>query len=160
MAEPVVTCTIAGLDKIQAELERLGLPMAKKILKASLQEGAAPILAEMQREAPEDTGFLDHHFNVKLSIKGREIAGAAYVGPQGHMDYPLRGGRYKDKINSRGKTYKSGRISVTAVARFFEYGTEKMPAYPFMSRSFIRQKENALYKIIAAMKRLIFQDRS
>lgn len=146
MAEPFVTCSISGLDVIQRELERMGMPLAKKILKTSLQEGADPILKEMQREAPKDTGFLDEHFNVKLSIKGKEIAGAAYVGPQGHMDYPLKGGRYKDKINSRGKTYKSGRISVTAVARFFEYGTEKMPAYPFMSRSFVRQRKTRYIK--------------
>ncbi len=159
MAEPIVTCKIDGAA-LQRELERMAHPDAIKVLRAALGAGAAPVLKEMQREATKDTGFLAEHFNIKFSMKGKDVQCAVFIGPQGKMDYPLKGGRFKDKINSSGRHYKSGRISVTAVARFFEFGTEKLGADPFISRSFNRQKENALFEIIRTLRTLLFANRS
>src|SRR5882672_2388921 len=136
MAEKFVSCEVTGLDKIQRELERLAGPQAKKAMKAALTAGAAVSSAEILRNAPKKTGFLAKNINTKFSVKGAGDQGAAYIGPKGHVDYPNSGGGYTEKINRKGKAYKSGRISATAVARFHEYGTQFMAANPFMSRAF------------------------
>lgn len=158
MPDKIITFKISGLDKIQQRLEEQPKKDANKILRVTLNAGADIVLAAMRTEAPRDSGFLEEHFDKKVSIK-KDIAGAAFVGPQGKMDYPFttghKGGRYTQKTNRRGKQYLSGRIPVVTVARFHEFGTRHEAANPFMSRSFDASKGTALDKIIEQFRLLL-----
>jgi len=135
-----VEVKISGLDQIQKRLEELRGPKARAAMRKSLADGSDIVLAEMQREAPRDTGFLDEHFNRKISTKDGGTSGTAFIGPQGKIKYPKRG-------VGAGRT-----ISVASVARFAEFGTSKQAANPFMSRSFATSKESVLQKIISTLK--------
>ena len=155
----IVETKISGLDEIQRRLEDLPRRQAGGILRKALRAGAAPVLSAMQNEAPHASGFLAEHFNTKISIKRNDIAGAAFVGPAGKMDYPFaaghRGGRYTEKTNAKGKQYLAGRIPVATVARFHEFGTRFEAANPFMSRAFDGTKQTALMGIINALRELV-----
>lgn len=149
----IVTINIAGLDKIQHELEVVPRRDANKILRTALKDGAGEILQGMHREAPKDSGFLDEHFGSRISLKGGGlVAGTAFIGPQGKINYPKRG------TGGRGGRMRT--IAVASVARFLEFGTSKMPANPFMTRAFESTKESALFKIIGTLRRMIFQERT
>src|SRR6202000_446753 len=90
------------------------------------------------------TGFLSEHFDVKTRIASKEIQGSAFIGPQGKMDYP-KNGSYKERKNAKGKVIqRMGRISVTSVARFLEFGTVKMAGKGFMTKAFEQSKDQAL----------------
>jgi HK97 gp10 family phage protein len=150
MAQDKFEFEIKGLTELQAKLERLPKKMANKVLRISLGRAATFILTRIVDMAPRLTGFMAEHFNVKISIKGDSIAGTAFIGPDGKMDYPNRGGGYKTRF----KTGKDdvGRIPVATVVRFNEFGTEKEPANPFMSRAWESSKEEAADILVAGIR--------
>lgn len=156
MANDGVTFNIKGLDQIQQALEEIPRNVAKKGLRAALRAGAVPMKNGMAEEAPKDTGFLSEHFGVRISVKGKEIAGSAFIGPEGHVDYPDKSGGYRDKINKKtGKASKVGRISVASVTRFLEFGTSKLTKNPFMTRAWEKLKNVSLEAIIAKLKSVV-----
>jgi HK97 gp10 family phage protein len=144
-----VTVKIHGLDELQQALEELPYKVAKKGLRAALAEGAAPIQEAMVNLAPHDTGFLAEHFNVKFKMRSDSLAGSAFIGPQGKIDYPAYvSGAYHIVRNKAGKVVKKvGKIAVATVARFLEFGTHKMAKKPFMTQAYETEKEQALARI-------------
>lgn len=140
---------IEGLDELQRKLEQLPDKVAKKSLRSALTAGARIILSAFVAFAPRATGFLAAHFDLHLSIRGSDLAGSAYVGPQGKMDYPNASGGYKERVNSAGRKSKLGRIAVASVARFLEFGTSKFGAKPFMTPAWESHKEVARDAIIS-----------
>jgi hypothetical protein len=92
MSNPI-TCTIKGLDELQAKLEALPKEMANTVLKDSLRDAAQAIAesiaARVPHEHPEfDTGLLAKSINVKIKLKQGVLAALAYIGPAGGVDYP------------------------------------------------------------------------
>ena len=137
------------LTQLQEALERKPKEDAKRIVRDALELGSLEFQKAIVQEAPKRTGFMASHFNIKFSFRGSKdgTSGAAFVGPNGRMDYPLTGGGYRKK-GSR----KVGRIPVISVVRFVEFGTSKMSANPFFTHAFEIAKESALYRVIAAIK--------
>lgn len=152
MAEKFVTCEIKGLAEIQKRLEELAGPAAKKAMRAALKEGAAPILREMQDEAPRESGFLAENFGTKISVKQGGVAGAAYVGVKGKVYYPEG---HERTVHVGGKSFKTKRLAAATVARFHEFGTRFMAAKPFMSRALVSKQAAALDRMIAAFKKTL-----
>jgi HK97 gp10 family phage protein len=148
-----VTVKITGLAELQEALEQLPEKVARKGVRSSLQAGAAPVLSGMVQEAPKRTGFLSEHFDAKISLTHDALAGTAYVGPEGKMDYPeYLSGAYRVVRKANGKIKKIGRIAVAAVARYSEFGTVKMEMNPFMTRAWEQNKEAALDALIKNLK--------
>lgn len=136
-------------NALQDALLRKPKADAKRIVRDGLELGSLAFKQAIMQEAPKRTGFMASHFNVKFSFRGSTdgTSGAAFVGPDGRMDYPNRSGGYRKK-GSR----KVGRIPVISVVRFIEFGTSKMSANAFFTRAFESAKETALYRVIAAIK--------
>jgi HK97 gp10 family phage protein len=131
-----VTVEVKGLKELQEKLEELPLKLAKKDLRSALRAGATLIKKAMIALAPRDTGFLSQHFSIKTKIKtGEEIAGSAFIGPQGKINYPK---------TSEGKKGIGRRIAVATVARFLEFGTIKMSKKPFMTQAIDSNKSDAI----------------
>jgi HK97 gp10 family phage protein len=143
---------ITGLSELQAKLESLPKKVANKVLRTSLREAGQIVAKEMARQAPRETGFLAEHFGIRTSIKRADIAGIAYIGPEGKIDYPNALGGYKETKNKKGKIRRLGRIAVASVARFLEFGTSKMAARPFMTQAWDASKEQALDVLIEGIK--------
>jgi len=142
-----VTTRIEGLDELQRKLEAMPEKVAKKGLRDALKAGARVTVSAFMAFAPRLTGFLAEHFDMHLSIRREDIAGSAYVGPQGKMDYPDAGGGYRIKETKSGRMKKVGRIAVASVARYLEFGTSKMPAKPFMTPAWESHKQVVLEEI-------------
>jgi HK97 gp10 family phage protein len=147
-----VTTEIKGLDELQRKLEAMPEKVAKKGLRDALKAGGRILVSALMAFAPRQTGFLSEHFDMRLSIRGEDIAGSAYVGPEGKMDYPDAGGGYREKENRKGKKYRVGRIAVASVARFLEFGTSRMAARPFMTPAWEAHKEIVRDAIIDKLK--------
>lgn len=143
-----VTFEIKGLDELQQALEELSEKVANKGVKAALKAGAEPIQNAMVTLAPKNTGFLAEHFSTKIKMVRDALAGSAFIGPQGKIEYPaFLSGAYNIVRRKSGKIVKVGRIAVATVARFLEFGTSKMSKKPFMTQAFETQKEEALARI-------------
>ena len=145
------TAEVQGLDQLQANMESLPYRIAKKGLRNALATGGQVIKYAMHSLAPKRSGFLAEHFGVRISAKQDLLAGTAWIGPQGKMDYPDKGGGYREKTNKKGKIRKVGRIAVASVARFLEFGTSKMQKKPFMTQAFDSNWQKALEVIKAAL---------
>lgn len=147
MGNEFVTINVQGLDQLQEALEAAKIKVAKRGLRAALKAGATIIKNAIVSGAPKDTGFLSEHFNIKISIMRNELAGSAFIGPAGKVDYPaFASGAYKIK-RVAGKAKRVGRIAVATVARWLEFGTSKMAKFPFMTSGFESNKDAALTAI-------------
>jgi HK97 gp10 family phage protein len=150
--KPIVTCKISGLQELQKALEGIPRQIARKGVRKALHAGGVIMQDAMTIEAPKDTGFLREHFGQRIKLlKGGDIGGSCYIGPEGKIDYPDRDGGYREKTNKSGGKYEVGRISVASVARYFQYGTVKMAANPFMTRAWEAKKEvtkNAMIDVL------------
>jgi HK97 gp10 family phage protein len=141
---------------LQYALEQKVKADAKAAVKSALLAGGTIFKDAVVANAPKDTGFLEEHFDLKLSFRGSDgTSGTAYVGPQGKVDYPDKDGGWRTKLNRRGKKYKVGRIPVATVARFLELGTSKMRARPFMSQAFESVKSSVMDAVIAKLREVL-----
>ena len=131
--------------ELQEALEQLPGKVALKGVRKSLQAAAEPVQGGMVTLAPRDTGFMAEHFSTKISMSREGLAGTAYIGPKGKVDYPAyASGAYNIVRNAKGKAKKIGRVAVATVARFLEFGTSKMAKHPFMTQAFEAFKHAAL----------------
>lgn len=147
-----VTVEVKGLDELQQGLEDMVEKLAKKGVRDALKAGAAPIQESMITLAPKNTGFLAEHFSTKVKMMRDALAGSAFIGPQGKMEYPaFLSGAYNIVRKKSGKVVKVGRIAVATVARFLEFGTSKMSKKPFMTQAFESNKETALARIATSL---------
>ena len=144
---------MVGLKELQAKLKDLAPRLTKRVVRAALDSGSEVMLVAMKGAVPRDTGFLEQHLNKRIRVFSREDAGAAWVGPEGRMDYPKQG-TYIERL-IRGQLRKTGRVAVATVARFPEFGTSKMPARPFMVRSFPSVRERVLESVVAKIKEML-----
>lgn len=153
MANEYLTVEVKGLDELQERLEALPAKFAKRSLRSALRAGAKVYAAACVAMAPKDTGFLSEHFNYRFKINRDELAGTAYIGPQGKVDYPkFMSGAYKVVRKANGKAMKVGRIAVVTVARFLEFGTSKMAKQPFMTQAGETYREQALNAVVKELK--------
>jgi HK97 gp10 family phage protein len=147
---------ITGLSELQGKLEDLPKKLANKILRQTLGQAGEIVRLAMARLAPKETGFLEEHFSTKTKIKRDLIAGSAFVGPEGKIDYPLNSlGEYREVRNKKGKSRKFGRIAVASVARFLEFGTSTRNAQPFMTQAWEQTKNQALDKIVGDLNEVL-----
>lgn len=154
----VVTVNIKGLDELQKKLEEVPRKISRRILKTALKNAAKLMIQAMAAMAPKDTGFLAEHFGMRIKLERGDIAGSAFVGPEGKIDYPNEDGGYRQKVSAKGKHFNIGRIPVVAVARFLEFGTRFMTKRPFMTQAFETTKERALNTIIEEIKTALEQE--
>lgn len=148
-----VTVEIKGLAELQQKLEALPEKVAKRGVRAGLRAGADVLRTAIIQLAPKATGFLSQHFGTKIKMTRDALAGTAYVGPQGKVDYPAyASGAYDIKRSKRGKAMKVGRIAVATVVRYLEFGTSKMAKHPFFTAAFDTTRDNILSTIIQRLK--------
>lgn len=152
------TIEIKGLSELLAAMEELPQKVAKRGLRKSLSAGGNVIAIAMYQNAPKHTGFLAEHFGTRIRIGRDGLSGTAFIGPQGKIDYPAyASGAYKVGRDAKGKAKQWGRIAVTTVARFLEFGTSKMFKKPFMTQAFEGHKRSALSAITEVLKEAVEQ---
>src|SRR5574337_615803 len=153
-----VTCEVKGLDELQKKLEELPHKIVAKGLRKALRAGANVFFTAMVELAPKDTGFLSQHFGSKLSMARDkdELAGTAYIGPKGKIDYPYyNSGAYKIKRDKKNKAHNIGRIAVATVARFLEFGVKGHVKKPFMTQAFESSKQKALDAVTTELSKAV-----
>lgn len=148
-----VTVEIKGLAELQQKLEALPEKVAKRGVRKALRDGADVLRSAIIQLAPKATGFLSQHFGTKIKMTRDALAGTAFVGPQGKVDYPAyASGAYNIKRSRNGRAKKIGRVAVATVVRFLEFGTSKMAKHPFFTAAFDSTRERILSTMIARLK--------
>lgn len=146
----LVTVEVKGLAELQQKLEELPIKVAKRGIRAALRAGGDVLRSEIITLAPKDTGFLAEHFGTKIKMRRDELAGSAFIGPQGKVDYPaFMSGAYRIVRSAKGKAKKVGRVAVATVARYLEFGTSKMGKRPFITPAFDAKHGAILDAIVA-----------
>jgi HK97 gp10 family phage protein len=148
----VVTVNIKGLDELQKKLDELPKSASNKILRTTLMEAGETMREKEVEEAPEHTGFLKEHFDIKVRVKRKDVAATVMVGPSSRVYYPDRGKEMRDEKGRRlvatGKYATAGaQVPVVSVARFAEFGTVHEPGDAFMTRAFESIKDELLANI-------------
>jgi HK97 gp10 family phage protein len=132
------TVEIKGLDQLQAALEELPEKVAKRGLRQSLRAGGSVIKDGMISGAPQESGFLSEHIDVKTRLRADELAGSAFIGPNGKMVYPRKPG-WPPR-------------TAALVARWLEFGTSRIAKKPFMTQAFETRKQDALDAIVSKLR--------
>jgi HK97 gp10 family phage protein len=149
----IVWMKMQGLEQLQKVLEDMKKGAAAHIVRDGLNAGAKLVLDAEVDNAPEETGFLKEHFNMKFNTLREGVGGEAFIGPNGRINYPQRGAKSdaKGTITNRGRT-----IAVASVARFHEFGTSKMGADAFMRTAWYTVRESVLQAIIDTIRKELF----
>lgn len=148
MAE-TVTVRISGLSELQSALEKLPQKVAKKDLRAALKAGANVIRKAQAALAPEETGFEESHIDIRTRLRGDELAGTAWIGPNNKIVRPERIG----KVGRKGKPWRQW--TAMMVARFLEFGTTRHSKKPFLTQGFETSKSAAVDAIVQKLRDLL-----
>jgi len=120
MASPEVTIELKGLDQLERNLKELGTKIAKKLLKASMKEGAEPVKSDAERRVIRAKGGPTYPIAVK-NKKG------ATLGP-GHIADNII---VTSRISSLGVIQiKIGPDKDHWYSNFIEFGTPQFAAQP------------------------------
>lgn len=128
---------IEGLRELEIRLKQLPQRVAAKALYSALMAGAEVIRKDAVNRAPEDTGKLKRNI-----VKRRE---KTLPGLSANV---VVGVRKKGKRNNPQNAF---------YWRFFEFGTSRRPARPFLRPAFEAQKEEAVARIAGKLRQRIEQ---
>ena len=153
MADRFVDVRVEGLDELTRRFDQVPPKIAKAIMRRALKASAQVFLNAMQQEVRRRTGFLAAHLGLKIRLTRDEYGGTASVGAL-KTNYPLnmRGATLPATGDRPNRSRVTTTISAASVARFLEFGTRKMPAFPFIRRSFEAEKSAALDTFVTAAK--------
>jgi HK97 gp10 family phage protein len=153
MADKFVDVRVEGLDELTRRFDTVPPKIAKAIIRRALKASAQVFLSAMIGEVRRRTGFLAAHLGLRVRLTRDEYGGTASVGAL-KVNYPLdtRGAQLPTTGRPPNRSRISTTISADAVARFLEFGTRKMPAFPFIRRSFESEKSTALATFVSAAK--------
>lgn len=151
----MTTVNVEGLDGLLDRLKKLPKDVSGKNggpAKKALISGSKIIRDEARRKAPRDTGLLANniiHYRAKLTSGVVEM-----------IKIGVRSG--KKRYAKTVKNVRKGIVGETYKTRgdayywyFFEFGTSKMPARPFLRPAFESKKEKALEVIAESLKKQI-----
>lgn len=130
---------ISGLAELEANIQRLtdvGRDKdARKILRRAMSQGGKVVREDLKATAPS---------------RPKEPTLRKFPKLKNDIRQSLR----FDKRNSE-VLVKVGPRKSKPVARWYEFGTSKQPARPWMRPSFDRTKESALAKIVSELRRMV-----
>lgn len=130
------------LMDIDGALDRLTAAVGEKTLRAVGFAGAAVFRDEVIRGAPKDTGFLSENIGIvrDKSDSYKDVV-QTYVVKVLQIKHKYANTKHNVRKNKVGKTY----VTTNAFYwRFFEFGSSKMAARPFIRPSFESKKGEAL----------------
>lgn len=137
---------VIGADKLEALLKKLPENVSKKVVTAALRSGAAIIAKQARanlRASPSvDSGLLAGNITSRTRRRSRKGKAVVSVGAA----------RKTAQVVRKGKS-KPIKASPSRYAHFIEFGTEKMPAEPFMRPALDTQGGAAIAKIMEMMGR-------
>ncbi|WP_035060605.1 HK97-gp10 family putative phage morphogenesis protein [Andreprevotia chitinilytica] len=141
---------IHGLAELTAKLNSLSDKAGKKAVQKALGAGAKPIVKEIRRRVPKDTGFLRKQINARKSRSKLLVQ----IGVRLALK-PVRGDKGAYRIHQRAKISPAGRLQNANAFYWYylEFGTSKMAAQPFMQPGFDAKKDDALDAIVDSLRR-------
>lgn len=137
---------IEGLDQVLATMAALPDSITKNVAAFAMRKGANVIAKEARSRAPVRTGHLQSRIAVRKRKKRGPGVGVAYsVGILGGASAKYANTRSNRRKGLVGKTYQ--KQDTAFYWRFLEFGTEKMPARPFLRPAFEAAGEAAITAI-------------
>lgn len=116
---------VTGLDELLKRLGTMGDELQESVEDEALKEGAEPIRAAVEKEAPVSDEVKQHARDHIIIVKRRNAKGRIDIQP--HPDFYY--------------------------LKFPEFGTSSQPAQPFMERAAKKASNDARKRIAAVIKR-------
>lgn len=124
-----VTVKVAGLDELERKLYDLPTKLSKQYLRQALRAGGRIWRDEIRRSAPRLTGWLMSQVALTTSTSSRYDQGTAHVGIRTKQD-PKRQAKHVP--------------SAANEAYWYELGTSRQPARPFIRPAFSARAQEVL----------------
>lgn len=137
MGPNVVTVKIEGLADLERRLYELPTRLAKNVMRRALRAAGGIWRKEIRDRAPRLTGWLIKQITMTTKISARYDQGVVQVGPRMKQDPS----RHTKTVPSAGN-----------VAFWYEFGTARQPARPFMRPAFDATKDRVLAKFAEIMR--------
>jgi HK97 gp10 family phage protein len=134
-----VTVKIKGLDELEKKLYDLPSKFAKRAMRGALKPAASIWKEEIAATAPEKTGWLKSQAAVSIKLSAKEESGTALVGFTKKQN-PERLGKEKHTPSAANEAF------------WYEMGTFRQKAQPFMRRAYESMKEKVLETFVAKLK--------
>lgn len=134
-------------------LDKLTEAAGEETLRSVGFAGAAVFRDEVIREAPKDTGFLSENIGVvRATDKSDGSKVQTYLVKVLSIKTKYADTRQNRRLGRETKTYDQTKPFYW---KFFEYGTSKMAARPFIRPSYEAQKDNAMQAMKAKLTQKI-----
>ncbi len=140
MANEVVTVHIQGLDELEAKLYDLPTKFARRAMREAIQPAIDIWKEELAARAPKLTGWLALEAATKVTTKARDEAGEGMVG-------------FAPKQNP--SRHEEHVPSAANEDYWYELGTSKQPARPFMRAAFESKASAVLDAFTSKLKELL-----
>lgn len=162
---------VKGLRELGEALRGLSADMQKKVARQAVAAGAKVVRDAARRYAPKDTGALrrgvvmkrarrsqlTEEYLVTISTKEMKKYVAKSRASIYELDGPIRPGGPK-KLLAKKESYESW--GDMFYGRFFEFGTVKMPARPFLRPAIENNTQKATEAIAQRLKQRIDKARA
>lgn len=138
---------IEGLEEVLARLNSLSPNLRKGALRTGMRKGANTVRKAARDKAPVKSEAMKKNIAVQFASRtSRKIDGLAFrVGVRGGAKEPTKASRYSRSRRSAGSTAPDRRS--TWYWRLVEFGTQKMPARPFMRPALSQNVEKVISQV-------------
>jgi HK97 gp10 family phage protein len=150
----VVSVKVEGLAELEERVRTVPVKIAKAVVRRGLEASGEVIRFAMFTRAKRATGFLAAHIATKTKVSSSEFAGTVSIGVL-QVNYPFneRSAALPSTARKSTRARKRRTVYASTVARYLEFGTRKMPAFPFMRTAFESSKDDALTRFADAAMR-------
>lgn len=128
---------IIGDKQLIKKLKKLGPRIFKKSIKKALRRGAKPFVKTARGSAERETNTLRKSIGVRVKTYGRSGVIMALIGPRSSITGIGPDGRVRKPVK---------------YAHLVEFGTDNLPARPFMRPAWEQNKQAASKRIPAEIR--------
>lgn len=151
MADFDVKMDIKGLEDVLKKLEQMEPKLKKRAVKNATGKAASIIRRAATKAAPKKSGAMAKNIRVQFAPKETRKTGDVTfrVGVRGGARRPSQG-KFDSSSTDRQAVFKS-----TWYWRLVEFGTQKMPARPFMRKAMVNSTERVFNQIATHLDKAI-----
>ena len=158
---------VENLDEVIDKMSTFASRLQRKGLTQALRKGMRPVVRAARAKAPVDTGALKKAIVARVNTRmGRRVGGAVVqVGIRGGAKEYVDSSRNRARVIKRGKRkgiFVPGRVGESYEQggnqfyfRFLEFGTNKLPARPFLRPALAENAQKTTDIVTAELRKAV-----
>ena len=145
---------VENLDEVIDKMSTFASKLQRKGLTQALRKGMRPVVRTARAKAPVDTGALKKAIVARVNTRmGRRVGGAVVqVGIRGGAKEYVNDSRNR-RMGRVGQSYEQGGNQF--YFRFLEFGTNKLPARPFLRPALAENAQKTTDIVTAELRKAV-----